>query len=92
MLFDTTPPVITPNVAGTLGQNGWYVSNVAATWTVSDPESTPTTTGCETQNITADTAGSGANRTMSVTAAPKKSGTAVLTIEVSDGSTPRRSW
>ncbi len=54
---DTTPPVITPNVAGTLGQNGWYIGNVAVTWTVSDPDSTPTTTGCGAQSVTSDTTG-----------------------------------
>ena len=36
---DPTPPVITPNVSGTLGLNGWYTSSVNLTWSVSDPES-----------------------------------------------------
>ena len=58
VITDTTPPVITPSIVGTLGLNGWYVSNVSLTWSVSDPESPVTSqTGCETQNITADTAG-----------------------------------
>ncbi len=55
---DSTPPVITPNVVGTLGSNDWYVSDVTLTWNVNDPESSVTSqTGCETQNITADTLG-----------------------------------
>ncbi len=55
--LDTTPPDITPNVNGTLGNNGWYVSDVAVTWTVTDGESDVTTAGCGAQNVTADTAG-----------------------------------
>ena len=37
---DTTPPVITATLTGTLGANGWYASNVGLAWTVTDPEST----------------------------------------------------
>lgn len=36
---DTTPPVITPVITGTLGDNGWYVSDVSLHWVVTDPES-----------------------------------------------------
>src|SRR5262249_46280654 len=54
---DVTPPVITPHIAGTLGGNGWYVSDVSVTWTVADPESAFTATGCDPTTITADTAG-----------------------------------
>lgn len=54
---DTTPPVITPDVQGTLGDNGWYTSNVSVSWTVSDPESAISTrSGCDTTNITTDQA------------------------------------
>src|SRR5919108_1108184 len=54
---DSTPPSITPNVTGTLGNNGWYTSNVSLTWTVNDPESTVTSTsGCGPTSITADQA------------------------------------
>lgn len=55
---DSTPPVITPNVTGTVGSNGWYTSNVTLTWTVTENE-TPGSllkTGCVNQNITADQA------------------------------------
>ena len=55
---DSTPPVITPSVSGTLGNNGWYVSDVAVSWTVTDPDSTVTSTsGCDATTVTADTAG-----------------------------------
>ena len=37
--LDYSPPVITPNVAGTVGSNGWYVSDVSVTWDVADAES-----------------------------------------------------
>ncbi len=55
---DSTPPVITPNVSGTLGNNGWYVSDVAVSWTVTDADSAVTsTTGCDATAVTADTTG-----------------------------------
>lgn len=55
---DSTPPVITPNVSGTLGNNGWYTSNVAVSWTVTDPESAiSSSSGCTTSTMTADTTG-----------------------------------
>jgi hypothetical protein len=55
---DITPPVITPNVAGTLGANGWYTSDVAVTFTVEDPESgIASSNGCSAQAVVADTAG-----------------------------------
>ena len=55
---DTTAPVITPDVQGTQGQNGWYTSNVTVSWNVSDPESSITNkTGCDPTTISSDTAG-----------------------------------
>jgi predicted outer membrane repeat protein len=52
---DATPPIITPTIAGTLGQNGWYVSNVTLSWSVVDEESNITsTTGCDPVSITSD--------------------------------------
>ena len=39
-VVDTTPPVITYMIDGTLGQNGWYTSDtVSITFTITDPES-----------------------------------------------------
>jgi hypothetical protein len=55
---DTTPPVITPNVSGTLGNNDWYVSDVTVSWTVTDDESTITSqSGCDDVTVDYDTAG-----------------------------------
>ena len=55
---DSTPPVITPSVAGALGTNGWFVSNVGIGWTVTDPDSSVTSTsGCATGSVSSDTAG-----------------------------------
>ena len=55
---DTTGPVITPNVTGTLGSNGWYTSDVGVSWTVTDAESDITSsTGCSATSVTADTSG-----------------------------------
>ncbi len=55
---DTTPPVITPNVSGTLGSNGWYISDVQVSWSVVDDESTVSSqTGCDAQSVTTDTNG-----------------------------------
>jgi len=55
--LDNTPPVITPVVSGTLS-NGWYTSNVAVSWTVTDGQSPVTSTsGCGASSVTSDTQG-----------------------------------
>ncbi len=55
---DTTAPVVVPTISGTLGANGWYVSNVTVTWSVTDPESAVTSTpGCGPTTISSDTTG-----------------------------------
>jgi hypothetical protein len=57
-ITDSTPPVITPAIAGTAGSNGWYVSNVNLTWSVVEAESSISSkSGCDTQNVASDTAG-----------------------------------
>ena len=57
-VFDNTAPVISPNVSGTAGTNGWYKSNVSVTWTVSDPESgILSSAGCSASNLTSNTTG-----------------------------------
>jgi hypothetical protein len=55
---DNTPPVIEPNIDGTLGNNGWYIGNVQVSWTVTDAESPVTSkNGCDPIVITQDTVG-----------------------------------
>jgi hypothetical protein len=55
---DITPPVVTPSVSGTPGANGWYVSNVAVTWDVSDAESAVSAqNGCDPATLATDTTG-----------------------------------
>lgn len=55
---DTTPPVITYTIVGTLGNDGWYISDVTVTWEVSDPESgIGSTSGCDPTTIDYDTTG-----------------------------------
>jgi hypothetical protein len=54
---DTTPPVISKVVTGTLGNNSWYTSNVTVDWTVSDPESDISSqSGCADVSVTTDQA------------------------------------
>lgn len=53
---DTTAPVVTPAVTGTL-VNGWYTSNVTVSWAIADPESSFTSSGCSVESVTSDTAG-----------------------------------
>jgi hypothetical protein len=55
---DPTPPVVTPVLVGTLGNNGWYVSNVTLNWRVEDPESIILETqGCDARTLVNDTVG-----------------------------------
>jgi len=57
--LDTTPPIITPEISGTLGNNGWYTSNVAVRWNVSDPESNivSSSSGCDGRVVQEETPG-----------------------------------
>lgn len=52
---DDTPPVITPTVTGTLGNNGWYTSDVTVSWSVVDAGSTISQSGCASLTLTNDT-------------------------------------
>ena len=57
-IADITPPIITPQITGVPGSNGWYRSAVTVSWSVTDPESGITSSmGCAPTNLTADTAG-----------------------------------
>lgn len=54
---DTTAPTIKPSITGTLGQNGWYTSDVTVRWTVTDGESAVSArTGCDPTLLSSDTA------------------------------------
>jgi len=55
---DSTPPLITPTLEGTAGNDGWYKSDVAVSWGVTDPESgIASKTGCDPITLSSDTAG-----------------------------------
>ena len=57
-MIDATPPSIVPQITGTLGNNGWYVSNVMVTWSVTDSVSgTASSTGCSPTSLTTSSAG-----------------------------------
>lgn len=84
---DTTPPAISYTIDGTLGDNGWYTSDVHLVWKVLEPDSPSTLTyaGCDDQTITADQAetayacvASSAGGTSSAAVAIKRDGTPPL--------------
>jgi Ca2+-binding RTX toxin-like protein len=55
---DFTAPVVAPTVNGTLGNNGWYRSDVTVSWTVTDNQSPITSSeGCDPSTLSADSAG-----------------------------------
>lgn len=54
---DATAPVVTPTVAGTAGTNGWFVSDVAVSWSTTDAASgIASTNGCAASSVTTDVA------------------------------------
>jgi hypothetical protein len=83
---DTTAPVITPNVVGAQGLDGWYIGDVDVSWTVIDGESTITSksAACDlTTTIDFDTVGT------SVTCeATSAGGTASRTVTIKRDATP----
>ena len=55
--LDYTPPTVTPTVTGTIGNSGWYRSDVGVSWTVVDAQSPiDSTTGCGPSTLALDTA------------------------------------
>jgi hypothetical protein len=52
--IDDTPPVVSPILIGTLGNNEWYTSNVIVQWSVVDEESAITEQYCDEQTFTTD--------------------------------------
>jgi chitodextrinase len=81
---DTTPPVIEATVDGTVGEEGWYVSDVSLAWTVTDEESDVTETdGCDLTVIDDDTTGEDHTCT-----ATSEGGTASATVTIKRDVTP----
>ncbi len=54
---DNNGPTIVGNATGTVGDNGWYTTNVGLTWTVTDLFGVATQTNCGAQSVTSDTTG-----------------------------------
>jgi hypothetical protein len=55
---DITAPEIVATVNGTLGDNGWYTSDVTVSWSVTDPESEVVSqTDCVESTVNANTPG-----------------------------------
>ena len=89
---DGTPPVITPTVTGTQGTGGWYTSDVAISWSVSDNESAlGSQTGCGAITVTTDgaalsytcsaqSAGGSASQTVTI----KRDASAPIVVPMSD--------
>jgi hypothetical protein len=82
---DASAPVIVETVSGTLGDNGWYTSDVDVSFDVSDATSqVASTTGCDAVTLDQDTAGAtfscsatdGAGNSASATVAVKRDATA----------------
>ena len=77
-----TPPVVTFNIVGTKGANGWYTSDVTVSWNFSDPESgiKSWSPGCNATTLVSDTPGTGLS--CSVTNLVDVSSTVSLTIRI----------
>jgi len=54
--YDETPPVITANITGSLGLNGWYTSDVVVQWSVVETDSELFEAPCATSTQTTDVA------------------------------------
>jgi hypothetical protein len=81
--LDGTPPVIEPNIVGTLGSNGWYISDVFVSWSIEDPESEIIGSGCPDVDVTTDTPSAFASCT-----ARSTGGEAVAQVEIKRDAAP----
>ena len=85
VILESTPPIITPTVTGTLGTNGWYTSDVHVSWSVVDAESTISAqSGCDPTAITADTTAGGTTLMCSATS---DGGTTTQTVTITKDAT-----
>jgi hypothetical protein len=84
------PPSITLHVSGREGDNGWYVSDVTVSWTVSDPTGISSSSGCDPQTLTSDTPGTTLTCSASNRAKPPLSNAVSVTIKI-DRTPPRLS-
>jgi probable HAF family extracellular repeat protein len=82
---DLTAPDISPQVDGTPGLNGWYVSPVTVAWTVNDPDSpiSERSADCALTNVAGNTVG----RTLTCSAT-SLGGTASQSVTVRVDTTP----
>jgi glycosidase len=81
--IDATQPVIVPSVSGTPGANGFYVSTVTVTWTVTDSISgIATSTGCGPAALSAYTAGT--TLTCSATSVAGLANSASVTVKIDE--------
>jgi hypothetical protein len=82
--IDRTAPIVAPEIAGTLGNAGWYTSDVQLSWSIIEfPGSITSSTGCGTQVVSVDTAG--VTFTCSVTSA---GGTTTHSVTIKRDATP----
>lgn len=83
---DATPPEVVPTLTGTLGDNGWYTSNVHVAWSVRDPDSAiGSSSGCGPADVTTDTTSAGVTFTCAATSA---GGTTEKSVTVRRDATP----
>ena len=82
--IDRSPPLISPVISGSAGNNGWYTSDVQVGWTINEsPASIISSNGCENSSVIADTAG--ATFTCSVTSG---GGTSSSSVSIKRDATP----
>ena len=60
---DASAPVVIHTISGTPNASGWYASDVTVTFSVTDPESAVTSSGCGTQTISTSTSVDGIHLT-----------------------------
>jgi hypothetical protein len=84
------PPSITLSVSGRTGDNGWYLSDVNVSWTVSDPTGISSTSGCGPIALTSDTEGTTLTCSATNKAKPPLSNSVSVTIKI-DKTPPRLS-